>query len=91
MLEQCCGGQGGALGAGIFEGRGGWAVPSRVTGGGGEEGAAAEGARGAAMGRTPPARRPEGGGWGFLPASDKRKMMTSPARGKTSHRFISVS
>lgn len=45
MSEQCCGGQGGALGAGILEGRGGWAVPSRVTSGGGEEGAAA-GARG---------------------------------------------
>lgn len=57
----------------------------------GRRGAAAEGARGAAMGRTPPARRPEGGGWGFLLAPDKRTRMTSPARGKTSHRFISVS
>lgn len=46
MLEQCCGGQGGALGAGILEGRGGWAVLSRVTGGGGGEEGAAAGARG---------------------------------------------
>lgn len=72
-----------------------WAVPSRVIGGGEEEegavaaGAGARGLLGVGR-RTPRIRRPAGGGWGFLLASDKGTV-TSSARGKTPLRIVSVS